>query len=85
MHSTIQFLLHELRIFNNKKLECGLTILILGLAAGLEIDENMCKIVHVCAIQYTNLSLDAVSDVFETGVLRPHTITIATIRAVYAP
>jgi hypothetical protein len=32
------------------KLKCGLTILILGLAAGLEIDENMCKIIHVCAI-----------------------------------
>jgi hypothetical protein len=37
-------------VFSVKSLECGLTILVLGLAASLEIDENMCKIVHVCAI-----------------------------------
>jgi hypothetical protein len=37
-------------VFSMRIFECGLTILILGLAASLEIDENMCKIVHVCAI-----------------------------------
>jgi hypothetical protein len=34
-----------------------LTILIVGLAAGLEIDENIRKIVHIRAVKHANLSL----------------------------
>ncbi len=47
--SAIQSLLHDPRIFH-EKLESGLTILILGLAASLEIDENVCKMVHIRAV-----------------------------------
>ena len=56
LHPTTRFLLNEPHIFK-EKLECGLTILIFGLAASLERDEKMCKVVHVCAIQYTNFFL----------------------------
>jgi hypothetical protein len=49
LHPTIQFLLHKPHIFS-EKLECGLTILILGLPASLERDEKMCEVVHVCAV-----------------------------------
>lgn len=82
----IQFLLHEPHVFN-ERLEYGLTILISGPAASLEINENMCKIVHFCAVQYADLSLNAESATYlrRCSVLRLHTITIATMRAVYAP
>lgn len=55
-HSTTRFLLNELWILH-ANLEGVLTVLILRLAASLERDENIRKMVHIRSIQHANFHL----------------------------